>query len=125
MHRASVTPIITFILMAASVIMLLSFANTTNLFSNTVAMAQGSDADNSYSSYPTNDKKYECRTGPFEGFFVSSVEFCKFNKFNDKDDDRKDHSRDNNNNSTGTQGPPGPQGPIGPQGPQGLPGPQG
>ena len=21
--------------------------------------------------------KYECRTGPFEGFFVSSVEFCK------------------------------------------------
>ena len=20
--------------------------------------------------------KYECRTGPFEGFFVSSVEFC-------------------------------------------------
>ena len=27
--------------------------------------------------YPTEDKKYECRTGPFEGFFVSSVEFCK------------------------------------------------
>ena len=22
--------------------------------------------------------KYECRTGPFEGFFVNSVEFCKF-----------------------------------------------
>ena len=34
--------------------------------------------------------KYECRTGPFEGFFVSSVEFCKFNKFdNDKDDIEK------------------------------------
>ena len=43
----------------------------------------------SYSKYPTDDKKYECRTGPFEGFFVSSVEFCKFNKF-DKKDDRKD-----------------------------------
>ena len=42
--------------------------------------------------------KYECRTGPFEGFFVSSVEFCKNVKF-DKDNDRK------NNNQTGTQGP--------------------
>ncbi len=45
------------------------------------AMAQGYDNynyDDSYSKYPTDDKKYECRTGPFEGFFVSSVEFCKF-----------------------------------------------
>ena len=40
----------------------------------------------SYSQYPTDDKKYECRTGPFEGFFVSSVEFCKHDKFDDKDD---------------------------------------
>ncbi len=24
--------------------------------------------DDSYSTYPTDDKKYECRTGPFEGF---------------------------------------------------------
>jgi hypothetical protein len=31
--------------------------------------------DSSYSTYPTVDKKYECRTGPFEGFFVSLVEF--------------------------------------------------
>src|SRR3546814_10425804 len=65
--------------------------------------------DSSYSTYPTDDKKYECRTGPFEGFFVSSVEFCKHIKF-DKDDDRKDLSRDNR---TGTQGPPGPPGPKG------------
>jgi hypothetical protein len=28
---------------------------------------------------PTDDKKYECRTGPFEGFFAGSVEFCKHN----------------------------------------------
>jgi len=90
--------------MAASVIMLLSFANTTNLFSNTVAMAQGSDADNSYSSYPTNDKKYECRTGPFEGFFVSSVEFSKHIKFDNKND---------RNNKVGPQGPAGLQGPQG------------
>ena len=92
---------------------------------NTVAIAQGYDADyygdSSYSKYPTEDKKYECRTGPFEGFFVGSVEFCKFNKF-DKDNDRKDRDRDNR---TGTQGPPGPQGIQGIQGIQGLIGPPG
>ena len=58
--------------------------------------------------------KYECQKGPFEGFFVSSVEFCKF-----KFDDRKD----NRDNRTGPQGPQGPQGPYaGQQGLQGLPG---
>src|ERR671911_1150623 len=57
-----------------------------------------------YSDYKTKDKKYECRTGPFEGFFTSSVEFCKHFKF-DKDD-RKDRDRDNDN-KTGPQGPPG------------------
>ena len=69
-------------------------------------MAQEYDkyGDSSYSQYPTDDKKYECRTGPFEGFFVSSVEFCKHVKF---DNDRKD----NRDNRTGTQGLPGPQGP--------------
>ena len=79
-----------------------------NLLSN--AIAQEYDdyyGDSYYSAYPTNDKKYECRTGPFEGFFVSSVEFCKFKKF-DEDND----SKDNRNNRTGTQGPPGPQGPA-------------
>ncbi len=73
--------------------------------------------DNSYSKYPTEDKKYECRTGPFEGFFVSSVEFCKHVKF----DDRKD----NRDNITGTQGPPGPQGPPGSTGATGATGPSG
>jgi hypothetical protein len=61
--------------------------------------------------------KNECRTGPFEGFFVSSVEFCKHGKF-DKDNDRKD-------NRTGTQGPPGPPGATGPAAPQGIQGIQG
>ena len=74
--------------------------------------------DSYYSQYPTDDKKYECRTGPFEGFFVSSVEFCKHVKFDDND--RKDKD-----NQTGTQGPPGPAGPAGPQGPPGPAGPQG
>ncbi len=76
--------------------------------------------DSSYSQYPTDDKKYECRTGPFEGFFVSSVEFCKHVKF-DKDKDRKD-IRDNR---TGPPGPPGLPGATGATGPQGIPGIQG
>ena len=81
---------------------------------NNAAMAQEYDryGDSSYSQYPTEDKKYECRTGPFEGFFVSSVEFCKHVKFDKDRDDRKD-------NQTGTQGPPGPAGPQGIQGPPG------
>ena len=100
-------------LMSSLVILAAPFANL-NLFSNT-AMAQGYDNNydnNKYSSYPTEDKKYECRTGPFEGFFTISVEFCKF-KFDDK---RKD-------NRTDTQGPPVPQDPAGPQGIQGIQGP--
>ena len=105
----------TFGLLASSLVML----GVTPFSTTNAAMAQGYDnyGDSSYSQYPTDDKKYECRTGPFEGFFVSSVEFCKHVKFDDNKDDRKDHKvRDNR---TGTQGPPGPQGPAGPQGPQG------
>jgi Collagen triple helix repeat (20 copies) len=92
---------------------------------NTVAEAQEYDKyrDSSYSQYPTDDNKYQCRTGPFEGFFVSSVEFCKHVKFDDrKDNDRKD------SNVTGIQGPQGPKGfngTNGVQGPQGPPGPTG
>ena len=118
MHKS----LFTFGLLASSMVMLvlvpfLNQQQQTN-FSNT-AMAQEYNkyGDSSYSTYPTDDKKYECRTGPFEGFFVSSVEFCKFNKFDDKD--RKD------NNRTGTQGPAGPPGLNGTQGPQGPAGPPG
>ena len=86
-------------------------------------MVQGYDDNyygdsSSYIKYPTDDKTYECRTGPFEGFFVSSVEFCKF-KF-DKDD-----QKDNSDNKSGTQGTPGPQGPLGLTGAIGATGPQG
>ena len=109
-------------LLASSLVMLVIMPflnnNQNNSFSNLV-MAQEYDKyeDSSYSQIPTEDKKYECRTGPFEGFFVSSVEFCKHVKF----DDRKDHSRDNN--QTGTQGPQGPQGEVGQDEEQGDPGP--
>ena len=118
MHK-SVRRVFTFGLLMSSLVMLAIMPLLNN--NNNAAMAQGYETygDSSYSQYPTEDKKYECRTGPFEGFFVSSVEFCKFNKF-DKDD-RKD-SRDNN---TGTQGPAGPAGASGPAGPQGVAGPAG
>ena len=69
-----------------------------------------------YSEYKTKDKKYECRTGPFEGFFVSSVEFCDAKHKFDKDD-RKDRDKDN---KTGPQGPPGPRGPPGQDGQDGT-----
>ncbi len=78
-------------------------------------MAQEYDkyGHSSYSQIPTDDKKYECRTGPFEGFFVSSVEFCKHVKFHDRvDKDRE--------NRTGTPGPPSPQGPPGINGSNGA-----
>ena len=120
MHKSRTTT--TFVLLASSLVMLSAMP----LFNNNAVFAQGYDTygDSSYSQYPTDDKKYECRTGPFEGFFVGSVEFCKHVKF---DDNKRDHNRDNN--QTGTQGPPGPQGPAGPTGPTGpastVPGPQG
>jgi hypothetical protein len=111
---------LTFGFLASSLVMLAIVPFLTqqqnNFFSNVMAQEYG---DSYYSQIPTEDKKYECRTGPFEGFFVSSVEFCKHIKFDDKD--RKD-IRDNR---TGTQGPPGSQGPIGPAGPVGPTGPQG
>jgi len=119
MHKSALT----FGLLASSLVMLviMPFLNQNNSFLNPVAMAQEYDkyGDSSYSQYPTDDKKYECRTGQFEGFFVSSVEFCKHVKF----DDRKDH-RDIDNR-TGTQGPPGPQGPPGTNGANGAQGPPG
>ena len=116
MHKSRTTT--TFVLLASSLVML---AIVPFLNNNNAAMAQGyGNYGDSYSQYPTDDKKYECRTGPFEGFFVSSVEFCKHIKF----DDRKDH-RDRDDNRTGTQGPPGPPGPQGIQGPPGATGPAG
>ena len=113
-----------FLLSSMVMLGIMPFLNN-NSFSNT-AEAQEYDKyrDSSYSQYPTDDNKYQCRTGPFEGFFVSSVEFCKHVKFDDKNDNRKD-IRDNR---TGIQGPPGPQGPPGingTNGTQGPPGPQG
>ncbi len=52
--------------------------------------------DRYYSTYQTEDKKYEYRSSPFEGFFVSSIEFCKI----------KIDKNDRIVNRTGTQCPP-------------------
>ena len=43
--------------------------------------------DDKYNDHKNKVKEYECRTGHFEGFLVSSVEFC----FDKKFDDRKHH----------------------------------
>jgi len=108
MHKSVV---FTFVLLASSLVMLAIMPFLNQQFSHT-AMAQGygNFGDSSYSAYPTDDKKYECRTGPLEGFFVSSVEFCKFTF--DKDDSRKDIRK-------GTQGPAGQAGTDGTDGAQG------
>ena len=74
----------TFGLLTSLLMLTAALANLNNL-SNATAQGYNENyyEDRKYSKYPTDDKKYECRTGPFEGFFVSSVEFCKF-KFDDK-----------------------------------------
>ncbi|MGH9980793.1 MAG: hypothetical protein ACRD6U_04470 [Nitrososphaeraceae archaeon] len=120
MHKFLILP------MALTMILILG-SGFTALPSN-LALAQNYGyqddyGDSNYSTYSTDDKNYECRTGPFEGFFVSSVEFCKHLKF----DDRKDHTKrdDNRTGTQGPQGPQGPEGPAGPQGPAGSAGPQG
>jgi hypothetical protein len=81
--------------MSLFIILTAPFANI-NIFSNANAITQYNNYDNNkYSQYPTKENKYECRTGPFQGFFVGSVEFCKHVKF-DNDKDRKDNrDRDN------------------------------
>lgn len=71
-----------FLLSSLVMLVLVPFLN------NNSALAQEYDkyGDSSYSTHQTDDKKYECQTGPFEGFFVSSVEFCKNVKFGDNND---------------------------------------
>jgi hypothetical protein len=57
-----------------------------------------------YSTYPTEEKKYVCQTGQFKGFYVESVEFCKLKIAQ---------------GPAGSQGIPGIPGAIGPPGPPG------
>ena len=52
-------------------------------------------SSDSYSKYPTSDKPYQCQRGPFQGFYVTSVEFCKPDSDDKKDFDYK-KDKDNN-----------------------------
>jgi len=124
MHNKSAITQFSLILMS-TLIMLVPFTsiNFPNIKAQEYGTFDDEYDDDMYSTYPTQSNKYECKTGPFEGFFVSSVEFCdaKHKKFDN--DDRKSH-RDRDN-KTGPQGPPGPigdKGDTGDTGPRGLPG---
>ena len=120
MHK-SVRLVFTFGLLASSLVMLAAIPMLNNNSFTKTAMAQGyyGDSSNYYSQYPTEDKKYECQTGSLEGFFTSSVEFCKQVKFDDK------KNRDGKVGPQGPVGVNGTQGPTGPQGIQGIQGPTG
>ena len=102
-------------LMMGTLIILVPFTSIT--FPNVKAQEYGTYDNDMYSKYPTEIKKYECQKGPFEGFFVGSVEFCKKIPV-------PDNSGGNNGNGGGN-GTVGPQGEPGPAGAQGEPGPAG
>ena len=119
MHKSAALTLSLFLM--STLIILVPFTSIN--FSNVKAQEYGTydDYDNDmYSTYPTEINKYECQKGPFEGFFVGSVEFCDAKKFDKKDRDSRDRD-----NRTGIQGPPGPAGPQGLPGTNGTQGPPG
>jgi hypothetical protein len=61
---------------------------------NDQSYGDSSYSSDRYSKYPTQDNKYVCQRGPFEGFYVSSVEFCKPDFDDKKFDDKKDRHDD-------------------------------
>jgi hypothetical protein len=69
-----------------------------------------------YSKYPTKDKKFVCKEGPFKGFFVVKPKFC---------DIILPIGPPGPPGVNGTQGPIGPPGINGTQGPPGVNGTQG
>ena len=58
---------LTFGLLTSSLGMLaiMPLLNQNNSFFNVMAQEHEKYEDSSYSQYPRDDKKYECRTGPF------------------------------------------------------------
>jgi hypothetical protein len=117
MHKSAITHVSLIIM--STLIMLVPFTSIN--FSNVKAQEYGTYDDeyddDMYSTYPTEVNKYECQKGPFEGFFVSSVEFCKKIPVID--------NRGGNNDNGSGNGTVGPQGEPGPAGAQGEPGPAG
>ena len=50
--------------------------NDNNDYDDKKMSSYNSNYDDKNSKYPTRDKIYICHSGPFEGFYVGSVEFC-------------------------------------------------
>jgi hypothetical protein len=50
--------------------------NDNNDYDDKKMSSYNSNYDDKNSKYPTRDKIYVCHSGPFEGFYVGSVEFC-------------------------------------------------
>ena len=81
MHNKSTVTHVSLLFLMSTLIFLVPFTSIN--FSTIKAQEYGAfdydydDDDDMYSKYPTDVNKYECRTGQLEGFFVSSVEFCK------------------------------------------------
>jgi|GEM_PF-1803213 len=50
--------------------------NDNNNYDGKKMSSYNSNYDDKNSKYPIRDKIYVCQSGPFEGFFVSSVELC-------------------------------------------------
>ena len=67
-------------------------------------------SDSSYSEYPSKDNKVQCKKGPFQGFFVSSVEWCDAKKFDDDKFDDKKIIKQGPKGDKGDKGDPGPKG---------------
>ena len=93
MHKSTTTSV----LLLSSLVMLAAMP-LVNINGVTKANAQGYDEynyyDDGYSQYPTDDKKYECRTTAFRRLF------CKFSRILFKHikfdkDDRQNRDRDN------------------------------
>ena len=61
MHK----PVFTIGLLESSLVMLAIVSFLNNNFSNVMTQEYDKNGDNSYSKYSTDDKKYECRIGPF------------------------------------------------------------
>jgi len=51
-------------------------SNNNSNYDDKKMSSYNSNYDDKNSKYPTRDKIYVCQSGPFEGFFVSSVELC-------------------------------------------------
>jgi hypothetical protein len=76
--------------------------------------------DDLYSKKPTNDNKFVCKTGQFEGFYVSSKVYCNLVIAEGPPGPTGPAA-----GADGEDGPPGPTGPAGIDGDDGAPGPQG